>query len=78
MALKLIAAQRVNPAPCRHFRLTVEEDGVERSFELNADDLRSTFEDFPGRHKGALILGWIRYRLEQGATLASLIDQVIA
>jgi hypothetical protein len=78
MSLRIRNAVRINPAPCQHYRLTIEEDGVSRTVEISFDELRQAFEDFAYGPKAALVLAWARYRLSQGATLASLLDQEIA
>lgn len=77
MSIKITDIQRLNPAPCTHWLVTVDEDGVSRTFRISTQDFQSAFEDFPGKHKGALVLGWVRYRLEQGATLQDLLNVVI-
>jgi hypothetical protein len=44
---------------------------------ISLDELRQAFESFDYGPKAALVLAWARYRLSQGATLASLLNQVI-
>lgn len=74
MAIKITNIERINTAPCKHFRITVDEDGVSRTFQMSRGQMEESFETFPGKHKGALVLGWVRYRLEQGATLQDLLN----
>ena len=77
MSLSITNAVRINPAPCQHFRLTIDEDGVTRTMNISLDDLRRAFDSFDYGPTAALVLAWARYRLSQGATLASLLNQVI-
>jgi len=78
MSLSITNAVRVNPAPCQHYRVTIDEDGVARTVNISLDELRAAFESFEYGPKAALVLAWARYRLSQGATLASLLNEVIA
>lgn len=78
MSLRITNAVRINPAPCQHYRVTIDQDGVTRTINIALDDLRAAFDDFEYGPTTALILAWARYRLSQGATLASLLNQVIA
>ena len=76
MTLSITNAVRINPAPCQHFRLTIDEDGVARAVNISLDELRQAFDSFDYGPTAALVLAWARYRLSQGATLASLLNQV--
>lgn len=78
MSLRITNAVRINPAPCQHYRVTIDEDGVSRSVNISLDDLRQAFDGFEYGPKAVLVIAWARYRLSQGATLASLLGQVIA
>lgn len=78
MSLRITNAVRINPAPCQHYRVTIDEDGVERTANISLDELKQAFDDFEYGPKAALVIAWARYRLSQGATLASLLNQVIA
>jgi hypothetical protein len=50
---------------------------VTRTVNVALDDLKRAFDDFEYGPTAALVLAWARYRLSQGATLASLLNQVI-
>jgi len=78
MSLSITNAVRINPAPCQHFRLTIDEDGVARTVNISLDELKWAFENFDYGPTAALVLAWARYRLSRGATLATLLNQVIA
>ena len=78
MSLRITNAVRINPAPCQHYRVTIDEDGVTRTVNISLDELRQAFDSFDYGPTAALVLAWARYRLSQGATLASLLNQVIA
>ena len=78
MSLRITNVVRINPAPCQHFRITIDEDGVTRTVNMSLDELQRAFESFDYGPTAALVLAWARYRLSQGATLASLLNQVIA
>lgn len=76
MALTIDAIQRVHPAPCRHYLVTVSEDGVSREVHTSIDEMREgefDYEDWRVR----LILLWARYKLLNGATPASLVGQTV-
>jgi len=77
MSLRITNAVRINPAPCQHYRVTIDEDGVARTVNISLDELRRAFDSFEYGPKGALVLAWARYRLSQGATVASLLNEVI-
>jgi len=77
MSLSITNAVRINPAPCQHYRLRIDQDGVARTVNVALDDLKRAFDDFEYGPTAALVLAWARYRLSQGATLASLLNQVI-
>ena len=78
MALSIMAITRVRPAPCQHFLVTMDEDGVSRTVLLHREDMARLFQDAEHGPKATLVLAWLRYKLAQGATLPSLIGQVIA
>lgn len=75
MAIKIVSAVRLNPAPCKHYVVTIEDDGVRREFRTSLPELREALEETT---KKDLVLGWIKYKVEKGATLSSLINVVIA
>ena len=78
MALSITAITRAQAVPCRHFRVTIDEDGVSRTVLLSRDDMGQLFQSGGYGPKATLVLAWLQYKLAQGATLPSLIGQVIA
>ena len=77
MALSITAITRVQPPPCQHFRVTIDEDGVTRTVWLHQEDVTQMFRNAEHGPKGTLVLAWLRHKLAQGATLPSLVGQVI-
>lgn len=76
MAVKIVAIRRLNPAPCQHFELTVNVDGTTRTVVIHREDVLRQLNDFePGGYLGALVLAWLRYKLERGAKLEELVGQ---
>lgn len=77
MSLKITSITRVNPAPCVHFEITVNDNGTIRSkiFDINQiDTLLDEFGDFPGGARGALLIAWAIDRRKRGATNAQLLN----
>ena len=77
MSLKITSITRVNPAPCQHFRITVDDNGTARSKEFDLTqlpDLLDQFDEFPGGVRGALVLAWAIDRRKRGASVAQLIN----
>ena len=77
MSLSITAITRVQPAPCQHFLVTIDEDGVSRTMALHRNAMVQLFDDAEYGPKGTLVLTWLGYKLKQGATLPSLVGQVI-
>jgi len=78
MALKITSIERGLPAPCQHYRVTIDDAGVTRSATVTLNDLRDRNEWAEHGPVAALVLLWARYKLEKGATVASLVNVVIA
>lgn len=77
MSLKITSITRVNPSPCMHFDITVDDNGVIRNKILSLDEfnkLLDTFTGFPGGARGALAMAWAVDRRARGATLAQLVN----
>lgn len=78
MAISITNIERVNPNPCNHFRVTVNEDGTTRSTIISRDDLLAALDQFDGGYKRAILYGWIAYQVRQNnATINSLIGQTV-
>ena len=78
MALSIMAITRVRPAPCQHFGGYGKIGKNHRTVLLHREDMARLFQDAEHGPKATLVLAWLRYKLAQGATLPSLIGQVIA
>ncbi len=77
MSLIITSIKRVYAAPCQHFEITANNNGIVRSKLFYLDDLDAIldqFNDFPGGARGALLLAWIVDRRKRGASVAQLID----
>jgi hypothetical protein len=79
MALTITALQRRSPAPCQHFVLTIDDDGVSRAVEITAELIdqveAGNIADLPFRL--VLVLLWMRWKRQHGATIASLVGQTV-
>lgn len=76
MALTIAAIQRANPAPCDHYRWTLDLDGVSRTFSVAREDVRDgRIADLPWQAQ--LVLLWARYKILGGAALPSLVGQTV-
>ena len=78
MALSFTSISRVHPSPCDHWDLEGNVDGATRNSILSSDEIMEALDDFPGGYRGALMLAWARYQIENGATKAQLIGVDIA
>ena len=78
MAITITGVTRVNPPPCQHWTITVNDNGVSRSAVRNVADVRQMFEAFPGDFKEALVLAYILYRIDiTGESPSQLINDVV-
>lgn len=78
MALSITSMSRVHPAPCDHWEITLDIDGNTVTKIKTSAEILEELDDFPGGHRGALVAGWIRYQLENGATKNDLLGLDIA
>jgi hypothetical protein len=79
MALTITALQRVGGGSCQHFALRIDDDGVLRTVEITPDLIdqveAGNIADMP--FKLVLVLLWMRWKRQHGATLASLVGQTV-
>ncbi len=76
MAISIVNITRARPAPCQHWIVQLSEDGEVRNVSVSVDEMRSAeFSDYPWKARLALL--WMRYRLQAGASAASLVGQTV-
>lgn len=79
MSLKITNIQRVNPAPCDHYNVTVDVDGVSKVREIDLSQIKDAIQ---GQDKEeqieTLILSWAAYKLTHGSVPADLMNVEIA
>jgi hypothetical protein len=78
MSLSYTSISKVHGSGCNHFELTGNVDGQTVTKQVHEDEIMSMLDDFPGGYRGALMLAWARYQLENGATKSRLIGVDIA
>lgn len=74
MSLKITAIVRQNPAPCIHYRLTGNDNGVVKSINITMEEIQQLFDTFPGGKRGALLFAWAQDRLDRGANVNQLVN----
>ena len=79
MALKITNIQRVNPAPCDHYNVTVDVEGVSKVRQVQLQQIKDVIQ---GQDKNeqieTLVLSWVAYRLTHGSVPADLLNVEIA
>jgi hypothetical protein len=78
MAITIQSATRVNAAPCQHWRIVINGDGVNHTVTLTLDQVEGMLDDLLINWKGMLALAWMRYQREvNGLTIAQMVGQAV-
>lgn len=75
MPLGIDSITRASGAGCNHYNVVFNLDGNTSSATLSRDDvtkLMDSLSPLPGNYKHLLLVLLVRYRLEQGVSLANL------
>lgn len=74
MSLKIISVERVNPAPCAHWLVVVDDDGVKTERVIHANEFEAMrAPDFPGV-RGDMAMQFVLDQHRKGAELKDLVD----
>lgn len=76
MPIVLTNLQR--PSACNHVTITANVDGVERSVHVHVDDVMEVIRASGLDYRTVLVMCWLKYKREGGASWASLIGGVVA